>query len=57
MTTGLPTTTEGPAGLRWRDGLVPVLVGWVWARCCVAETFFGGVRYAIGSPLLRNGTP
>jgi hypothetical protein len=22
--------------VRWRDGLVPVLVGWVWARCCVA---------------------
>lgn len=36
MTTGLPTTTEGPVGLRWRDGLVPVLVGWVWARCCIA---------------------
>lgn len=31
------TTRPGPSSeLRWRDGLVPVLVGWVWARCCVA---------------------
>lgn len=22
--------------LRWRDGLVPVAIGWLWARCCVA---------------------
>jgi hypothetical protein len=29
-------TVQEPTGLRWRDGLVPVLVGWVWARCCVA---------------------
>ena len=38
----MTTTTAATAGpdpaveLRWRDGLVPVLVGWVWARCCVA---------------------
>ena len=36
MTDGLLTPTQGPAELRWRDGLVPVLVGWVWARCCLA---------------------
>jgi hypothetical protein len=29
-------TVQEPTGVRWRDGLVPVLVGWVWARCCVA---------------------
>jgi hypothetical protein len=29
-------TVQDPAALRWRDGLVPVLVGWVWARCCIA---------------------
>lgn len=32
-----PTAPIAPAGpLRWTDGLVPVLVGWVWARCCIA---------------------
>lgn len=25
-----------PTELRWRDGLVPVAVGWLWARLCVA---------------------
>lgn len=25
-----------PARLRWSDGLVPVAVGWLWARCCIA---------------------
>lgn len=29
---GATATTD----LRWRDGLVPVAIGWVWARCCVA---------------------
>ncbi len=28
-----------PSELRWRDGLLPVLVGWIWARCCVAAGF------------------
>ncbi len=32
----MTVTVQEPTGLRWRDGLVPVLVGWVWARCCVA---------------------
>ena len=31
-----PLTAE----LRWRDGLVPVLVGWVWARCLLAAGWF-----------------
>lgn len=32
-----PTAPIAPAGpLRWTGGLVPVLVGWVWARCCIA---------------------
>lgn len=34
------TSVERPAatvdGLRWSNGLVPVLVGWVWARVCIA---------------------
>jgi hypothetical protein len=33
---GAATAPAGSTDLRWRDGLVPVLVGWVWARCCVA---------------------
>lgn len=37
------TTPSGLGGsgtaLRWRDGLVPTLVGWVWARVCVALGF------------------
>lgn len=33
---GAATAPAPSTGLRWRDGLVPVLVGWVWARCCVA---------------------
>lgn len=32
----MTVTVQEPTGVRWRDGLVPVLVGWVWARCCVA---------------------
>jgi len=28
--------TIGPNQLRWRDGLLPVAIGWVWARVCVA---------------------
>ena len=40
------TTVSGRAdrsaetgGLRWRDGLVPTLIGWVWARMCIAIGF------------------
>ncbi len=41
-----------PTELRWRDGLVPVLVGWVWARCCVAAGFLlsDGMESVLGNP-------
>ncbi|MDQ7993898.1 MAG: hypothetical protein REI45_14600 [Propionicimonas sp.] len=31
--------TAAGAPLRWRDGLLPTFVGWVWARLCVAAGF------------------
>lgn len=31
----LPERSE----LRWRDGLLPTLVGWVWARVCIVAGF------------------
>ncbi len=30
------TESRGASQLRWRDGLLPVLIGWVWARVCIA---------------------
>ncbi len=36
MSDQLAGVTSASSEVRWRDGLVPVLVGWVWARCCVA---------------------
>ncbi len=30
---------------RWRDGLVPVVFGWIWARICVV------IGYAVSNPL------
>lgn len=37
---GDPTSSDpvgsSSDGLRWRDGLVPVAIGWLWARCCIA---------------------
>ena len=32
----MTTLQQGSTELRWRDGLVPVLAGWIWARCCLA---------------------
>ena len=41
-----------PTELRWRDGLLPVLVGWIWARCCVAAGFLlsGGMEGVLDNP-------
>lgn len=41
-----------PTELRWRDGLVPVLVGWIWARCCVAAGFVlsGSLENVLDNP-------
>lgn len=36
MTIGTATTSQSSGELRWRDGLVPVAIGWIWARCCIA---------------------
>lgn len=36
MTVGTATTSQSSGELRWRDGLVPVAIGWLWARCCIA---------------------
>ena len=37
---GLPTTdVTAPATGRWSDGVRPALVGWLWARVCIALGF------------------
>ncbi len=33
------TTRLATPALRWRDGLVPTLIGWVWARICISLGF------------------
>jgi hypothetical protein len=36
VTTAVTTDLPPSDALRWRDGLVPVMVGWLWARCLLA---------------------
>ncbi|CAN5551352.1 hypothetical protein BH10ACT3_BH10ACT3_17880 [soil metagenome] len=39
MTAALTSTDLDRPALRWRDGLLPTAIGWVWARVCVGLGF------------------